>query len=163
MDKKQPGGRIVASQTEKMSARFTAADSGILGVWWSELYSVARIDAQQSEQRPHGRVVLPNGGWLRLHFGDLRDWRPFISVSGIEPGVPLICTMKYRFDGTEVEDEVPLNYDENSGRYVGVGPVSDGSLGDGGRMAGILLSSHPSGGDWAFEEVAFGYVQLGDS
>lgn len=162
MDKSGPGDRIVASQTEHMTARIAASDSGILGVWWSEVHSVTRWDGQRSEAHPDGWVEMLPTGYLQLVMGDLAGWRPYVSIKGIDPQAPMQCSMRYRFDGTEVWDDVPLNYAD--GRHVGVGGISDGTLGSNSRWSGIRLACLPGfpGTSWGFDEITFGYVQLGD-
>lgn len=160
---------VAGARSEIMSARVPMSMSGILGIWWSEARQIAHWDSEQREKLLDGRIEFAGSGWLRLHFGDAPGdapgWRTFVSLRGAGGGTRLQCRMKFRFDpatGTTWEDDVPLNYDNALNRHVGIGPVSDGSLGQNSQQAGILLA-HPAGGSWMMEQIVFGYVQLGDA
>ncbi|MDP4604739.1 MAG: hypothetical protein NWS68_01130 [Erythrobacter sp.] len=148
-------------QSEVMNARIAGA-IGTLGSWWAELENVRRWQAGSPDDWPDGIITVGQGGLLRLVFGDLTGWRPFISVRGVDPARALGCRMRYKFTDRPIYDGVPINYDSTLGRHYGVGPVCDGTLAQAGANCAIELTGNAAEGtDWRFEQAVFGYVQLG--
>lgn len=158
-----PGFEGGQGQPLVMSARQTAGN-GYYGAWWCEVEGAERWHSGPVSALPNGRITLRNAGIIRLRWPDIANRQPYVIVRGAADSTPLQCQMWFSFNGTPLAKDVAITYDAANRRHVGIGPISDGTLGANGYETQIaLFASSPEGAPWTVETLTFGFVGVNDA
>ena len=147
-----------AAQLQTAAARLPTAQPGAMSDWSLEAYSVQQWQAQVTAQCPHGRIIMPSGGWLAVELDDVPGWHPFIAMAGEDAGRNFQVNTRFRWDGTSVEDSAAATFDSTFGRYIRLGTASDGTLAGNGMRARMLVAAL-DGQPWTVNDAWVGWVQ----
>lgn len=150
-----------SAQLARASATLTAEAGGTLGPWWLQAANIQEWIAESDSAHPFGRVRLSAAGWAQINLDDMPGWHPFATLAGLDAGRRVQLTTRYGFDGTILEQNMPMTYDGTLERHYAVGPVSDGTLASAALRPRILVAPI-DGADWQLDDLVFGWVQLAE-
>lgn len=156
------GTSFANTQLERASASVPMARYSQLGGWWLHAANLEQWIAEEGQDSPNGRIFLTGQGWAQISLEDMPGWHPVASLAGPPEGKRIQLTTRYGFkDGSVLESSMQMDFDPSLGRYLGLGPISDGTLVNGALRSRILVQTLEAS-PLEIHDLVFGWVRLGD-